>query len=485
MLRILGSSRRLCDGLTRRETLLAGGLGLLGLSLTDLLRLQETQAAPETAARTAGFGKARACILLYLYGAPSQLEVFDLKPDAPVDVRGDFKPRPTRVTGLRICEHLPRTADVMNRTTLIRSMTHPYNIHSAAYTLTGTPTTDIPMELNPRDARHWPFFGSVLDYLDAQKKGRKARRDVPLNVALPWRFSSRSEPFRRGGPYGGFLGAGYDPVWGEFSGQPTRGDPYRGIERGGRFQLGQTGVPNLTLDRLNRRRSLLHQLERQQRKLQSAATRGYDRQQRLAFDLMTSPRLRRALDLDREPPALRERYGLTLFGQAVLAARRLIENGVKLATVFWDEYKDANTAWDTHIDQYTRLKDELLPGFDRAYASLITDLEARGMLDETLVVCVSEHGRTPKLNNARGGGREHWSWVYSGLFAGGGVKKGAVFGASDKIGAFPKDHPVSPKDVLCTIYHLLGVDPRAQLPSREGRPVALVPEGKVLTGILA
>jgi hypothetical protein len=484
MLRILGSSKRLCDGLTRRDWLRVGGLGLFGLSLTDLLRLRELQAASTSAPSAGSFGRAKACILLYLYGAPSQLETFDLKPDAPSDVRGELKPIPTSVPGIQICEHLPRVARVTHHTTLVRSLTHPYNIHSAAYTLSGIPTTDIPMELNPRDARHWPFFGSVLDHLQAAHTARRTQ-EVPVSVALPWKFSSRSEPFRRGGPYGGFLGSGYDPVWGEFVGDAPQGDPYRGITRQGHFQISQPGAPELTLDRLETRHTLLQQLDQQQRSLDAGAARGFDRQQKLAFNLLASPRLRSALDLEKEAPAVRERYGLTLFGQACLAARRLIEQGVQLATVFWDEFKEANSAWDTHVRQYPRLKDELLPGFDRAYSALLTDLEMRGLLDETLVLCLSEHGRTPKLNHEPGGGREHWSWVYSGLFAGGGIRRGSVLGSSDKIGGFPREQPVSPKDVLCTIYHLLGVDPQTQLHDREGRPVPLVAEGKVIPGLLA
>jgi hypothetical protein len=477
MLRILGSHCHLCDGITRREMLRAGGLSLYGLSLTDFYRLQADTPAPSPRPLSSGFGQAKACILLYLYGAPSQLEVFDLKPNAPVEIRGEFKPAVTSVPGLSICEHLPRTARVMHLTTLIRSMTHPFDIHSAAYSLTGTPTTDIPMELNPHDGRHWPFFGSVLDYLRI-KSGRPLRRDIPYCVGLPFQFSSFS-PFKRGGPYGGFLGSGFNPVWSEFIGPAPKGDPYRGITPQGRFQLGQPGVPDLTLDRLSRRRSILQQLDRQQ-SLVARNGRGFDRQQQMAFDLVTSPRIRQALDVKREPVPLRERYGMTLFGQAVLAARRLIENGVPLATVFWDEYGEANSAWDTHVQQYSRLKDELLPGFDLAYSALLSDLVDRGLFDDTLVVCMSEHGRTPKLNNAKGGGRDHWSGVYSGLFAGGGVRRGTVIGASDKIAAYPREHPVSPKDVLCTIYHLLGVDPKQQIQTRDGRPVLLVPEGEVI-----
>jgi hypothetical protein len=484
MLRLLGSARKLCDGWTRREFLRAGGLGAFGLALPDLSRLRAAQEAEPRPAGLPGFGKAKACVLLYLYGAPSQLETFDLKPDAPADVRSQFAPTASSLPGALVCEHLPLTAKLLNRATLVRSMSHPYNIHSAAYTLTGTPTTDIPMELNPRDARHWPFFGSVLDYLDAQKAGGHRRRDVPVSVGLPWPFSSRAEPFRRGGPFGGFLGAGFDPVWAEFHGDAPNGDPYRGIAAG-EFRFGPPS-PAADLDALSRRRSLLQQLDARRPQLDAAAARAFDRHQALAFDLLASPNLRRALDLSAEAAPVRERYGPTLFGQGTLLARRLVEHGVKLVTVIWDEYREANSAWDTHNRQVDRLKNELLPGFDRAYSALLGDLEARGLLDETLVLVLSEHGRTPKLNREPGGGREHWSQAYCGLFAGGGVRRGALVGATDASAAFPRDCPVSPKDVLCTIYHLLGVDPRAtHLHDREGRPVPLVPEGRVLAELLA
>jgi hypothetical protein len=454
---------------------------LFGLALGDLFSLQQAHAAEGNPIAARSFGQAKRCILLYLYGAPSQLETFDLKPEATTDVRSQFQPIATRVPGVQICEHLPRTAQIMDRCTLVRSMTHPYNIHSAAYTLTGIPTTDIPMELNPRDSRHWPCFGSVLDYLRS-RQGQK--HDLPYCVALPWKFSTRSEPFRRGGPYGGFLGSGYDPAWAEFVGDAPKTDPYRAITPQGRFQIGQPGAPELTLDRLDQRRSLLAQLDQQQRQFDGAA-RDYDRPRQMAFNLVASPKLRQALDLEQEARPLRERYGMTVFGQATLAARRLIETGVPLVTVIWDEFKDANTAWDTHIDQVPRLKDELLPGFDLAYSALIADLEDRGLLDETLVLCLTEHGRTPKLNNARGGGREHWSGAYCGLFAGGGIKRGSVVGATDRDAGFPKQNPVSPKDVLCTIYHLMGVDPHVHLTDREGRPVPLVSGGEVVKGLLA
>lgn len=479
MLRILGSTTRLCDGISRREALRAGGLGFLGLTLSDVL----ATAAP--AGRTIpGFGKAKSCILLYLYGAPSQLETFDLKPDAPEDVRSQFKPIATSLTGARICEHLPRTARVMHHTTLIRSLTSPYNIHNVAYALSGVPTTDIPMELNPRDTRHWPCFGSVLDYLAAQTG--KRRHNLPTQMALPWKFSSRSEPFRRGGPYAGFLGTGFDPVWAEFQGQATKGDPYGGIATAVRFQVSQPGSIAITLDRLEKRRSLLQQFDNARGHLSSnEVARGFNRQQQMALQLVTSSKMAQALDVEREPLSLRERYGFTLFGQSTLAARRLIEAGVRLTTVFWDEFREANSAWDTHVRQETRLKDELCPGFDLAYSALLEDLDARGLLDETLVIVMSEHGRTPKLNKSPGGGREHWGGAFWALLAGGGVRRGSVLGATDRIAGFPKEHPVSPKDLLATIYHLLGVDLQTHLQDREGRPVALVPGGTVIEPVLA
>lgn len=480
MLRILGSTTTLCDGLTRREALRAGSLGFLGLTLPHLLTSSQ---AAHSARSVSGFGKAKSCILLYLYGAPSQLETFDLKPDAPSDVKSQFKPIATRLPGVHICEHLPRTAQLLDRVTLIRSLTSPYNIHNVAYALSGIPTTDIPMELNPRDSRHWPSFGSVLDYLATQSGQR--RKDVPVQVALPWKFSSRSEPFRRGGPYGGFLGPGYDPVWVEFHGEATDGDPYRGIHPHGRFQLTPPGTTEITLDRLDRRRSLLSQFERQRsRLLEAASTQGFNRQQQLALQLVGSSAVGRALNLEREPRSRRERYGMTLFGQATLTARRLLEAGVRLTTVFWDEFREANSAWDTHVRQESRLKDELCPGFDLAFSALLEDLEARGLLEETLVVVLSEHGRTPKLNRTPGGGREHWSGAFCAVLAGAGIQRGQVIGSTDALAGFPREHPVSPKDILATIYHLLGVESQTHLHDREGRPVALVPNGNLLVSAL-
>lgn len=501
MLRILGSKKQCCDGLSRRDLLQVGGSSLLGLSGASLF--DTSAAASETSGRQngGGFGQAKACIILYLYGAPSQLELFDPKPDAPMEVRGDFGTRATALPGVRISEHLPRIAGLLDRTTLVRSMTHPYNIHSAAYALTGVPHVDVAMELNPYDTRHWPYIGSVLEFLAERESRKTPAPPMPQNVVMPFPFSAHSKEFTRGGPYGGFLGRSYDPVCTEFDGAASRlfprwrggddqmvRDPFGGINDGGRFYLSTAAEPptDVTLDRLDTRRSLLEQFETARRELsETSGVAARNRFRELAFSLVGSDEMRTALDLQREPQARREAYGMNLFGQATLAARRMIESGCKLVTVFWDEYGTANSAWDTHFDHYDRLKQELLPGLDAAFSSLVTDLDERGMLDTTLVACISEHGRTPRLDNVRGGGRGHWSRAYSGLFAGGGMKRGHVHGRTDRHAGDVAADPVSPKDILSTMYHLLGVDGEQMLQDKLGRPLPLVAEGRVVRPLLA
>jgi hypothetical protein len=487
MLRILGSPKTLCDGLTRRDMLHVGGLGILGLGLPDYLRVQAALRSHHPDRR---FGRARSCILLFLYGSPSQLELADMKPDAPLEVRGELRPIHSNVPGLDVCELLPCMAKVMDRMTVVRSMTHPYPLHGVAYATTGTPTIDGSMELNPRDARHWPFVGSVVEYLD---RGR--RREVPGNIALPWMFSSqRVGEVPRAGPYAGFLGNAYDPIWTSFEGQATCTtvktlneqrlevpEPYMGISPASRFTLaGASDLgPDLTLDRLNMRRSLLDQLD----DARAQAPRELDRYRAMAYDLIASPKVRQALDVTREPLPVRESYGLTVFGQAALAARRLVEAGSRFVTVFWDEFGLAGSGWDTHWEHYPRLRNELCPGFDRALAGLLVDLDSRGLLDETLVLVLSEHGRTPRLNRAHGGGRDHWSEAYSILLAGGGVARGRIVGRTDAHAATVTERPVSPKDILATTYHLLGIDPEITLIDRLGRPLPLV-AGSVIHELL-
>jgi hypothetical protein len=439
MLRILGSPKKLCNGWSRREMLCAGGLGFLGLPET--FSLNAVQASKRVSPASSGLGKAKSCILLYLYGAASQLETFDPKPDAPVEIRGELKSIRSNVPGMDVCEMLPHLARVIDRVTLIRSLSHPYPIHGVAFALTGRPTMELPMELNPHDSRHWPFIGSVVDFLGGKK------HDESLgNLALPFPFSSqRVGEVARAGPYASFLGAAYNPTYTNFRGQATRtvvktlqdqkvdvADPYLGITPESRFEIASaTSLPSdITLDRLNKRLSLAQQFDRARLDLEATPAgraAGYNRQK--ALRLIHSAKVRDALDLGKESLKLRESYGMTLFGQAALTARRLVEAGSRFVTVFWDEYGLAGSGWDTHWDHYPRMKNELLPGLDKALSGLLLDLDARGMLDETLVLCLSEHGRTPKIDNVKGGGRDHWSRCYSALMAGGGVNV-ALFWAS-------------------------------------------------------
>ena len=502
MLRILGSARTLCNGMTRRDLLRIGGLGLAGMTLADLASWQHASAS-EASARPKSFGRAKSIILIHLYGSPSQIEWVDPKPDAPLEIRGELGSIPSSLPGLRVCELLPNFAKVMDRTTVLRSMTHPYPLHGVAFALTGVPTLDLPAELNPRDPRNWPFFGSVVDYVEAQREraGQTARRAVPANIALPFKFSSRrTGEVPRSGPYATFLGAEYDPVWTDYVGTATKGlaktladkrfddnDPYIGLSPDSHFFVpaATTMQADMTLDRLNRRKSLVAQLEESRRDLASSARgKQLDRYRRMTYELLESDQLRGALDLRKEAPGVRELYGHTLFGQSCLAARRLVEAGSRIVSVFWDEYGLAGSGWDTHYNHYARMKQELCPGLDQGWYGLITDLDQRGLLDDTLVVCTSEHGRTPKITTGQGGGRDHWSRVYSSLMAGGGTKRGHIVGASDKHGGDVAERPISPKDLLATMYHLLGIDHQMIVHDTLSRPLPLV-DGEVIREVLA
>ncbi|MCL6503396.1 MAG: DUF1501 domain-containing protein [Pirellulales bacterium] len=493
MISILGTPRRLCDGITRRELLRIGGVGTLGLSLDTYLRCRQSRAG------VAGgcFGRARACILLFPYGSPPQHETFDPKPQAPAEIQGEMQAIDTSAPGVQICEYLPRVARVMDRVTVIRSMTHPYPLHGVAYATSGIPTYDPSLETRPRDPQLWPYVGSIYDYL-LQRRGETAG-DVPRHAALPWVLDSKSDLVPLAGPYAGFLGQAHDPIWTEFVGRPTEHalapklsdgqtrayyDPYGGVTPDCYFTFAgaETGGEDLTPQRVGLRRALLGQFDRARAWLEGEeAVAGYRPFREMAFSLVTSPRAREALDVRREPEATRRRYGLTLFGQACLAARRLIEAGTRFVTVFWDCYGIfGGGAWDTHANHFPRLKEQLLPGMDLAYSALIADLDERGLLDETLVIWMSEHGRTPQIDSKpKGAGRHHWSRVYSAVLAGGGVARGRVVGASDRLGGDVQDTPVSPKDILATAYYLLGVDPETIIRDPAGRPFPIAGEGRV------
>lgn len=463
---------------------------MLGLGLGDLLRAQESQ---NPSGSGTGFGKAKSCILLLPYGSPPQHETFDPKPDAPSEVRGEFQPISTSVAGLQICEGLPRIAKVADRISIVRSMTHPFPVHCTAYVTSGIPDYTPALETRPNDPALWPYIGSVVDYVEERRSGIVP--EVPRNVAIPWKMNSRGGEAAsvQAGPYAAFLGSAYDPVLTNFGAEGTREiikqrpygvdhkvkDPYAGIDSTARFEIaGVSEKKNVTLDRLDKRRDLLHQLSDAARVLESQQTvRNYDRYRQMAWSLLSSPEVRRALDVQAEPGQIRDSYGMTLFGQSCLLARRLVEAGSRFVTVFWDEYAYLNTDWDTHWNQTKRLRGWLWPGFDAAFSGLILDLEQRGMLDDTLVVWMSEHGRTPRFNNEAG--RDHWSRVYSIALAGGGVPRGQVIGASDPLGGDVLENPVSPKDILATIFHLLGIDAHTIVHDGLGRPMPVAGTGTV------
>ncbi|MFT5522602.1 MAG: hypothetical protein ACI9HK_000546 [Pirellulaceae bacterium] len=491
MHRILSSDRQRCQHLTRRDLLQAGGSALLGLGLGDLA----TQDAVAALGKGRQFGKAKNVILLYLYGAMSQIDTLDPKPDGPAEIRGPFQSIATALPGVRLSEHLPGIAQRLDRMTVVRSMNHPVPIHNVANAVTGIARTDVSMELNAHDPRHWPFFGSVLQYLDDEEATRRGQRQpalIPPNVILPWRQSAHA-PENRAGMYGGFLGARYDPAVIEFPDKGIIGtktlvekNPYGGIDRDSKFRFPSTTLPaGVTLDRFNQRRNLLSRLADAQHGLAngSPSMGDADSFQKMALTLCDSTHIPAALDLDREPAQLRERYGYHLFGQSALMARRLIESGARVATVFWDEFVQNNSGWDTHNNQTRRLRDVLCPGLDQTVSALLDDLGDRGMLDETLVLVLTEHGRTPKAEG--GDGRNHWSSVYSIAMAGAGVARGNVVGASDSQGGIVKDRPVGPNDILHTIYHLLGVDADRTIPGIQNRPTPLVDGGRVVREILA
>jgi hypothetical protein len=496
MLRIVGSPKMLCDGLTRRDFLHVGGLGALGLGLGDALRLS----ASSPPASAGSFGRAKSCILLFLYGSPPSHETFDPKPAAPVEVQGELKSIPSNLPGLSVCELLPRTAQVMNRVTVVRSMCHPYPVHGVAYAVSGIPTYTAALETRPRDPQHWPFIGSVVDFLDERRSG-VALPTIPRNVGLPWLMNSKSDLNVNAGPYAAFLGQGYDPIWTDFDGPGTHYvpeytpgsgrkflDPFGGTTPEGRFRLSTEGqLPgDVPVERLQLRRSLLGQFDRGRVQLDGKAS-AHDKFQQLAFSLVTTSRMRRAIDIGLEPLAVRESYGMTLFGQACLAARRLVEAGGRFISVFWDGYGQfANCAWDTHANHFPRLKEYLLPGFDLAFSGLMRDLDERGLLDETLVLCLSEHGRTPRIDTKpKGGGRDHWSRAYSVVLAGAGIPRGKIVGSTDQLGGDVKDTPISPKDILATAFHLLGIDPHTAVPDLQGRPQPVSGEGHVRSELLA
>lgn len=497
MLTIHGTKRTLCDGVSRRTLLQVGGLGAFGWTLRDAFAARGAQGAEDRAAsRSSGSGRAKSCIMIFLYGSPPQHEMFDPKPDAPAEIQGPTKTISTVLPGIHIGEGLPRVAQVLDKTTIVRSLTHEYPVHGVAYAVSGLPVYTTDLEARARDSRHWPYLGSVVDYLFEQR-GLGGDRPVPRHIGLPWMLNSKTDLLVNAGPFAAFLGNRFDPVWSDFGEQGTHLvpkytdgqsqqflDPFGGVAPTSRLTMPSDSRrrEDLSLERLGFRRSLLAQFNSQRRELdQQLRQTGFERPREQALSLLTSTAIHEALDVTREPTAMREEYGLTLFGQSCLAARRLVEAGSTFISVFWDGYGQfANCAWDTHNNHFPRLKEYLLPGFDRAYSGLMNDLERRGLLDETLVLCISEHGRTPQIDpKPQGAGRHHWSRAYSAIFAGGGIARGKVVGKTDRIAGDVIDTPISPKDILATSLHLLGIDPHTTVHDALGRPFPVAGAGQV------
>lgn len=442
-------ANRRCDGLSRREAVRIGGLTALGLGLDNLSHLRQLAAGtPGSSPQTA-----RACILIWLDGGPSHLETFDPKPEAPAEVRGPLQTIPTALPGIRLSECLPGLAQRLQDVALVRSMTSSLGEHNFAthYLLSG---------FKPTPALEYPSFhavaASVFDHVST----------LPPNIALPrWRVGGST-----------FSGRGFLPEsCGPFSLEADPAQPD--------FQVRDLNLAaGMSLERLQRRRKFVQEMEQLDRWAQSQEPPPFEK----AFAMVTSAEARQAFALEQEPEALRRRYGLRTVGQSCLLARRLVERGVPLVTV--------NVGgWDTHNDLVTRLKDGftgaqqpvgLVPLLDQAVSALIDDLQDRQLWQDTLVVVMGEFGRTPKLNPD--GGRDHWPRAFSVLLGGGGVAGGQVVGASDAMGESPRDRPVTPSDLVATLYRLLGIAPDLELRTDSGRPVRITPhDSRVIHELLS
>jgi Protein of unknown function (DUF1501) len=455
MISIAGHPIRTCDGLLRREWLRIGGLagiGGMGVALSDLLA--SPRPSHQRTHHGNGFGRAKSCIVLFLFGAPAHQDTWDLKPEAPREVRGEFRPIATSVPGIQVGEHIPRLAKMADRYALLRSVTHPDNTHTVAmhYMLTGVrhrrPKT------NPQNAADdFPCFGAVLSH--QRRSGPRLRSGLPAAVSLNApanQVSANNHIFP--GFFAGFLGHGCDPM---FVSQHADRKDFQPLST-----IGSTR-------RLLSRNHLLAEFDRRSQHLrQTESIAEFSSYQQQAVELLTSARARRAFDIASESDSVRRRFGMTPFGQGCLLARRLIEAGVSLVTVNW-ERDDAY--WDTHADNFNKHRKSLLPNLDRGFSALLLELEQRGLLDETLAVCLSEFGRTPKINSKAG--RDHWAACNTVVLAGAGIRGGQVYGTSDRQAAYPVEKPVSPEDLAATIYHLLGIDPHTLLKTPEGQPVRL------------
>jgi hypothetical protein len=444
------------NGFSRREIL---RLGLLGMSLPEFLALRGRASAGKEAAGR--IGKAKSCIVLFCWGGVSHLDTWDPKPGAPAEVRGEFRPIATSVAGIRVGEHMPLLARQMHRLAVIRSIHHRSTAHGKGmyWNMTGHPPPQPTVAANlPPSAQDWPNLGSMVARL------RRPPRGLPAAVQLPYPLVDNKTLQAGDGP--GWLGQSYAPLLL----CPDRGRPYGGVSR----ELGTLVLQptrGVDAERAQSRAALAGQL--QGSRPEGPGSQRFEHFQEMALDLLVSPRVRSTLDLDREDLRVREKYGEHLCGTSVLMARRLIEAGVPLVSVICaagDLNGSVGDHWDTHGDNFNRLKKALLPPLEQASAALLDDLAARGLLEETLVVWLTEFGRTPRVSHS---GRDHYPFCYSVALAGGGIRGGQVYGSSDRIGALPRELPCGPNDLHATIFQALGIPLDAHLEDNQGRPQAL------------
>jgi uncharacterized protein (DUF1501 family) len=434
--------------MTRRDFLKFGGAGFLGLSLADFLRLEAAASEEQLQAR-----KADSVIMIWLGGGPSTIDMWDLKPEAPDGIRGEFKPIASSLSGVQVSEHLPLMAKTLDKVTLIRSLQHTLPVHIAGsrYMTTGN---------SPIGSLVFPSLGSLAARL------LPVRPDLPSYVAVGGEGSAT---------YAGYLGAAYNPfiVEGLTAGKTGK------VPLTGKVQMRGVVLPTgFTLEQLENREKLLKGFDRGLAALDQVegVGAGLDTFHKKALEILRSDRTRTALELNRESASTRERYGATGFGQGALMARRLVEAGVRFATL-------SLSGWDTHQGNFTKLKSNLLPELDQTLSALIEDLSERGMLERTIVYCAGEFGRTPKINPDAG--RDHWARAQTVLLAGGRFRRGYVLGSTDKQGMAPVADPCTPDDVSATLFACLGIEPHRELTSDTGRPIQLFREGKVIDKVLA
>ena len=459
--------------LHRRDAMIRlGRLGLGAVTLPGLLRAEQARAAGgvSRAGSLGRTGKAKACILIYLWGGPPQQDMWDMKPLAAEGIRSQFNPISTVVPGIDVCEHMPLFAKQTDKTAIIRSLTHDSNNHepSVYRTLTGRINNTLVVPRNQRNRNDFPNVGSVVSYFSPMGA-------MPAAVTIPRPIGHDGATYT--GTYAGFLGGRHDPME-VAAAEETKETPTHSI-----------ALPaDMAESRLLARRGLLSVVEEADRRYQSVgAARGLDSYREQAFGMLSSPVAKRAFNLELEDPRTRDRYGRNEYGESILLARRLIESGVRLVTISWMRIQSGGNVanvWDNHgpfegLTGSNMLKAYYcLPSLDQGFSALMDDLQGRGLLNETLVAMWGEFGRTPKLNPAQG--RDHWGACQSAVFAGGGIRGGQVYGSSDKDAAYPASNPVSPEDMLATVYHSLGISPDSMLHDSLGRPHQLV-DGRPLT----